>query len=46
VQEVIAILNLICLCFRKVKKHVLVNLSRLLCQSLFLGLTSVLLNFF
>jgi hypothetical protein len=38
VQEVITILNLVCLCFRKVKKRVLVNLSRLVCQSLFFGL--------
>jgi hypothetical protein len=31
---------------RKVKKHVLVNLSRLVCQSLFfLDLTSAMLNF-
>ena len=45
-QEVIAILNLVCLCFRKVKKRVLVNLSRLVSQSLFFGLDFCHVEFF
>jgi hypothetical protein len=46
VQEVITVLNLVCLCFRKVKKRVLVNLSRLVCQSLFFGLDFCHFEFF
>jgi hypothetical protein len=42
----IAVLNLVCLCFRKVKKRVLFNLSRLVCQSLFFGLDFCHVEFF
>jgi len=45
-QEDIAVLNLVCLCFRKVKKRVLVNLSRLVSQSLFFGLDFCHVEFF
>jgi hypothetical protein len=46
VQEVMVILNLVCLCFRKVKKHVLVDLSRLVSQSLFFRLDFCHVEFF
>jgi hypothetical protein len=45
-QEVIAVLNLVYLCFRKVKKHVLVNLSRLVSQNLFFGFDFCHVEFF
>jgi len=46
VHEVIVFLNLVCLCFRKVKKRMLVNLSRLVSQSLFFGLDFCHVEFF
>jgi hypothetical protein len=46
VQEVIVVSNLVCLYFRKVKKRVLVNLFRLVCQSLFFGLDFYYVEFF